>query len=456
MRTLFLSLLFLCAWQGTTAQQTVSPDRTGTWQAVLMPAPSVKIRLVLHLSQENGTYQAKMDSPDQGAFGIEVAEVAVRNDSLMIGVPAIMMRYSGKFVTADSLNGTFTQGTYSTPLPFVREQRKKAASSLYDDEEVLIPHLTEQTELHGTLSLPKGEGKFPAVFFMSGTGTQDRDNSLFGNQSFRVIADALAKEGIVPLRCDDKEIYEKRTDGGFASISENVQDAASQLRFLRQHPKVDSRRIGIIGHSQGGAVAFRLAAEAPESVAFVVAMAGLMVDGEDLYWYQAEKMYHPSERIPKELQDAMLALIKNTELTQQERKDACRKILTEAAKYKKNNEEIDELEKHKIEIGVVLMSSPASLELYRYAPATDLGRVRCPVLAVFGGKDVQVPEEQSVRSLRALLPKKTQKKLEIKTYPELNHLFLPCETGLPSEYMKLKGDIDNAVLQDIVAWIKAQ
>lgn len=256
---------------------------TGTWKGELS-VQSTKLPIAIRIWQESGIYQALMDSPQQSAIGIKTEGVKYENGMLSLSVPTSGVTVVG-MVNGTTYTAMFTQGNFQQPLVMKRTSSSAAISRKqeplppypYLEQEVKFASLDSGVELQGTLTRPAEDGKYPAVVLVTGSGTQNRDEELLGHKPFKVIADYLTRRGIVVLRYDDREFttktYNEATSRNYAN------DALGAVAFLKSQGIVDGKRIGIIGHSEGGTIAFMCAAE-NKDIAFIVSLAGMTVPGD--------------------------------------------------------------------------------------------------------------------------------------------------------------------------------
>ncbi|MBQ1958058.1 MAG: acetylxylan esterase, partial [Alistipes sp.] len=278
---LFKSLLFLCLTLVVTSLS--AQEVIGTWKGSLS-VQGTELPIVVRIWQEDGTYKALMDSPQQNAIGIKVESVKYENKMLSISVPSLAVTIAGT-ISGTTYSANFTQGNIELPLVMDRtstsaticRKQEPLPPYPYHTEEVKFPSVDSGVELNGTLTLPKESGKYPAVVLVSGSGTQNRDEELLGHKPFKVIADYLTRQGIIVLRYDDREFASKKYEG--ATSRNYANDALGAVEFLKSIDKVDSKRIGIIGHSEGGTIAFMCAAQNKE-IDFIVSLAGMAVAGD--------------------------------------------------------------------------------------------------------------------------------------------------------------------------------
>jgi len=388
------------------ALQASAQNISGIWNGELN-AGIQKIPLVLNLTTDG---KCTLDSPQQGAKGIPADIVFISADSLNVSLKALNASFAGKLQDGE-LKGVFTQHGFKLPLnlkPGERAAAKRPQTPKppypYQREEVSFINAQAGATLAGTLTLPQDARC--VVLMVTGSGQQNRDEELFEHKPFAVIADYLARHGIATLRYDDRATG--ASVGGevkSATTRDFMGDAAAGLDFLRSRNTFD--KVGILGHSEGGTIAFMLGAQQKSD--FVISLAGPGVKGDTLLAAQANRI---------------LALHGMPESMTVE-------------KYRQQQS---------------IQSVPWIKWFMDYDPTDDIRRTHCPVMAINGDRDCQVISSQNLTAIRQLLPP-SEKNL-IKEYPGLNHLFQHCQTGLPTEYGVIEETISQEVLKDIADWLK--
>src|SRR5215469_2377029 len=455
MKKLFLLFVFLLFAAVSFAQ-----DITGDWNGTLH-ANGGELRLVLHISKNSdGSLKATLDSVDQGANGIPVSSATLKDSKLSLDVQAVHGMYEGK-VNADAseIAGTWRQGGKSFPLTFTRV---KSASELgprprpqnpvkpypYREEEVSYKNPAANIQLAGTMTIPSGQGRFPAVLLMQGSGPHDRDETIFGHKPFLVLADYLTRRGIVVLRADKRGIGKSAGDYAKVVIQDFASDADAGVAYLKTRPEVDPHKIGLIGHSEGGVEAPMAAAHNPE-VRFVVMMAGMGVPGDQLLPEQLRLIEQAAgasaDAIEKDvaMERELLAAV------ERDKDDAVlQKELREKLTGKLSNQQLDAQFK--------MVSSPWFRSLLEYDPAATLVQVTCPVLALNGDKDLQVPPQQNLPPIRKALAAGGNNNYEIDELPGLNHLFQTAKTGAISEYGEIEETMSPVAMEKVASWILKQ
>lgn len=390
----------------TAATQVHAQTLDGSWKGDLKAGP-VTLPLIVNIKDGKCT----LDSPEQGAFGIETRVNYLSADSINIAVPAIGGTYAGHR-QGDTLKGTFTQMGMSIPIDLQKTviERKRPQTPQppfdYTTEEVTFDNAKGGASLSGTLTYPTGydgKSKIPVMIMVTGSGQQNRDEEVFGHKPFLVIADHMARHGIATLRYDDRGVGKSTGDTEKITTEDNMEDAAAGLDYLRASGKFG--KTGVLGHSEGGTIAFMLAARGKAD--FIVSMAGCAVRGDSLLLEQT--------RAISGIQAITLEQVRT---------------MAKAQNNAWTNHFID------------------------FSPGVDISNTTCPVLAINGDKDLQVDAETNLGAAGRHL--QGRKNVSIKKYAGLNHLFQHCVTGKVGEYAEIEETMAQEVLDDIAKWVSAQ
>ena len=438
-------------------------DVTGQWNGVLS-VPGINLRIVFHINKTEGVYSSTMDSPDQNAAGIKVTSTTFDGSKLVLALPGIV--YEGEFKT-DSIVGTFKQGGMAFPLimrrtqaevkPPARSQEPKPPFP-YRSEEVSFRNHSADITLAGTLTMPESGNHFTAVILITGSGAQNRDEEIMGHKPFLVIADYLTRNGIAVLRYDDRGTAKSTGNYGNATTADFATDAESAIEYLKTRKEIDPQRIGLIGHSEGGIIAPMIAARSKD-VSFIVLLAGTGVRGDSLLLLQNELIGRASgmseDKIARgrKLNTVIYNKIVSSKenVSMQEMTALLTTMKDELLQFKPEGITDDNF----ISMNAASMTGTWIQYFLRYDPAPALEKVRCPVLAINGSKDLQVPAEVNLPAIGEALKKGGNKAVTIKEYPNLNHLFQACTTGSPAEYSTIEQTISPEVLKDLTEWITA-
>ena len=436
-------------------------EAAGDWGGLL----AGQLHVIVHIQKANGAYTASLESPDQGAFVLPADTITATPDHLSFAIAKINGSYDGAWdAKQNAWVGTWTQGQ-NMPLVLTRltaEQAKAApqrrpqedaiaAGPLpYTSSEVTFDNAAAKVKLAGTFSVPAGQGPFPTVVLISGSGPNSRDENVFNHKVFLVVADALNRAGIAVLRYDKRGIGGSGGDYKSATTADFTADAAAAVAWLKTRPEVDVKHIGVAGHSEGGLIAPAVAAADP-SVAFVVMLAGPGLRGDQILLMQQDLIARamgasdadiaPGAAINRKIYDAVIAA--------NDLADAKVRVKTaldaEVAAGR--------LPADKVQPAIDEVTSPWMFYFLRYDPVPTLRQVRVPVLAIGGALDLQVPANEDLAAIKAALtgnPDATTVEL-----PGLNHLLQTATTGAPSEYGAIEETVSPVALKTVTDWVVA-
>ena len=442
----------------------------GIWEGKLKVS-GTELRIIFKiLGNPDGTLTATLDSPDQGATGIPVEEIIFKDNTLHLEIKSAGIIYEGKAGENFSVvEGELKQSGQVFPLTvkrinetmeILRPQEPKKPYP-YIERQVEYTNLKAGVKIVGTLTLPSDQGPFPTVLLVSGSGPQDRNETVFGHRPFLVLADYLTRQGIAVLRVDDRGVGESTGDFSQATSEDFSSDVLTGVEYLKTCKEIDLNKIGLIGHSEGGIIAPMVAVESSD-IAFIVMMAGTGLTGEEISYLQgaliSRAMGISEEDIDKNRQfnEKIFSLIKE-ERDKKTTEEKLRQMFV--ANWAELSEEekkaIDNLEVY-LEAQVQSLLSPWIKFFLTYDPKPTLSKVRCPVLAINGEKDLQVPPQENLSAIEAALVAGGNKNFTVKELPGLNHLFQTSQTGLPAEYAKIEETISPEVLKIIGDWILEQ
>jgi pimeloyl-ACP methyl ester carboxylesterase len=426
----------------------------GDWQGTLN-AGGVSLRLAVHITADpDGQFKGTLDSLDQGARGIPLGAIAITDRQVTFTVPAVSGSYTGKLSEdGNTIDGSWSQGaslplvlTRGAPAAPPRRPQTPAKPYPYREEEVTFTNPTAGISLAGTLTIPNGAGPFPAVLLITGSGAQDRNESLLGHQPFLVLADSLTRHGIAVLRVDDRGVG--KSGGNFAAATSDdfATDVEAGVTFLQSRREVDQRRLGLIGHSEGGLIAPMVAIR-NKAVRFIVLMAGPGVPGNEIIIEQVRLITIASGGPPASAEQNASQQRAILDMVKQERDLPTleRELHDKLAGLGMPSAQIDGQVKG--------LTSPWYRFFIAYDPAPALAKVTCPVLAINGEKDLQVPPAQNLPAIRRALASNPAALVE--EIPGVNHLFQTATTGSPTEYATIEETIAPVVLDKISNWILA-
>ncbi len=441
------------------------PDIPGTWMGTISTG-ALELRLVFNIRMENGdSLVAMLDSPDQGAKGIPMGNVIFESDTLVIFAPLLLGQYRGLMRSDTLIEGSWTQRGQTFPLilkklqeQFVvnRPQEPKAPFP-YLAEEVEFPNESSNIFLAGTLTIPDGDGPFPAVILITGSGAQDRDETVMAHKPFLVIADYLSRRGIAVLRYDDRGVAQSQGSQLNATSADFASDAEAAFNFLKQDRRIDQKKIGLAGHSEGGLIA-PIVASKNSGIAFIISLAGTGVSGEEVLLRQQQDIAKLMGAGEDEIKDSREINKKLYKVIKKEKDN--QKAQTEAVEiYRKllKKKGMSDSDINEATAQLITQLDVSALAWFRYFISTDpakyWSRVKCPVLALNGEKDLQVAADVNLPAIEKALRSSGNINVRTVSFPDLNHLFQHCTTGLPSEYGKIEETFSPEVLEIISDWI---
>ena len=441
----------------------------GEWLGTI-DAGAVKLRLALEVKETGDGLALILDSVDQGSK-VPADEVVFEERTLRFAIKAAGATYEGTLNgDGSALEGTWRQGGREIPLTFRRLKQSFALNRPqlpkgpfpYAAHEVAFQSKAGDVRLAGTLVLPSGDGPFPAVVMVTGSGAQDRDESLMGHKPFLVIADALARKGIASLRYDDRGAGKSGGDHIESTVDDFAADARAAIDLLRSRPEIDGSGIGILGHSEGGLTGPMIAA-GDEKVAFLVLLAPPGEPMRSLMTRQASDYYRllnlDEDLIERAvtMQASDLELIADASLTTDQLRQKLRALIEVRRKeFTEAERALLQIDSDAIERGIQMSTTPWFRSLMRQDPAAHLRRAKVPVLALFGEKDFQVHPEVNAAAVRKALSAAGNKDFEVEIYPRLNHLFQHAETGGIEEYGTIEETFAPVALDRISNWIAAR
>lgn len=455
MKKVFGTLLCLFAWIAAHAQ-----DVTGDWGGTLKAGPQ-SLKIVLRVSAVDSGYAVTMDSPDQGAFGLSASSAEYREPELSVKWDRLKAAFNGK-VEGDSLKGIFVQGMFPLALnmgrgdyALCRPQESKPPFP-YRSEEVTVYNSEDSVTLAGTLTLPEGKGPFPAVVLVTGSGAQNRDEELMGHKPFAVIADYLTRRGIAVLRCDDRGVGQSTGDFAMATSEDFTRDVLAAFDFLTKRPEIARKKIGILGHSEGGTIVFMAAAQNPK-IAFVISLSGAAARGDSLLLTQNRAILK-AQGAPDSAASAYMDVLRDIFRLQelfpveylQAHSDSLAKVLFPVGPRAAS---LPVSVRQNAMTVLVTPQEPWMIFFKQNDPKPYILATRCPVLALNGTKDVQVDAAINLGLIRQYATESGNKQVTVKAYEGLNHLFQHAVTGSPNEYAQIEETISPEVLADIAAWI---
>ncbi|CAN5510302.1 alpha/beta fold hydrolase [soil metagenome] len=424
----------------------------GNWLGTLRVG-AIEMRLLFRIKKgDDGKLTASGESIDQGTKDLVIETVTFADNILTLKMPGMQATFIGKLLPdGDTIKGELEKGD-KLPLELKRQTkeftltRPQLPSKPYPylEDEITFPSKAKDVTLAGTFTRPKGKGPFVTVVLISGSGPQDRDEAVMGHKPFLVLADHLTRHGIAVLRYDDRGIAKSTGDFKTATSRDFADDTSGAVTYLKARPDVG--KIGLIGHSEGGIIAPMVATEGSD-VAFLVLLAGQGTPGDVVMLAQGQlivKAMGGDEKTmarQKSLQQKLFAVAKEN--------DAAKKKLAVVDL----EDGLSIAEKAAVRAQMTMVTGPWFTYFLSYDPRPTLGKVKCPILALNGDKDLQVPARENLAEIARAAQAGGNLDVTVKELPGLNHLFQPAKTGLPFEYGKIETTFDPQALEIISNWI---
>lgn len=448
----------------------------GYWAGTL-DAAGVPIDIRFQISPRYSGWVSSLDVPAQRISAFRMSKTTWEKQQLLIESSEIGFTYTARRQDSNHMVGTYTQGGKSSKLVLTRQHgiwpvpkpQTPKPPFPYVQREVRIPIAGGNITAFGTLSLPDTLGRHPAIILISGSGAQDRDGSMGNHKPFALLADTFTKLGFAVLRCDDRGAGKTLGNPRIlknTTTADQALDVALFMKHLRSLPYIDTQRIGLLGHSEGGIIAPMVAAGYDSSVAFMILMAAPAQGGRAINMLQNEMVLKKTGMKGRQLRsymklhgrlldgivmsrdtgrfhqvfDSMLGLWEKQESTWLLRKKISGSPAGKVAMYKQYS-------------GLMM---PWMKFFLSHDPATDLQRIHCPVLALNGDRDIQVPAGENLNLIRAHLPAATLQRSTVQALPGLNHLFQQCRECTVREYFELEQTMSPAAIGIMADWLKLQ
>ncbi len=431
--------------------------------------PGMELDITIRLAEVDGALQAEIDIPLQlvDATPLRMTASDGVQHTLVLDAPT-----PAELIVTETPSGltcTFTQASVkldvnlkptSATSTMQRPQTPKPPFP-YTEDSIRVRHPEGHT-LAGTLTIPQGSGPHPAVVLISGSGSQDRDETLFGHKPFWVLADHLSRHGIAVLRYDDRGVGESHP--GNATLSDDTSlDYAGDVELLVDHLRtrgdIDPTHIGLMGHSEGGLIAPIVAAKRQDAVHFIVLLAGPGVPGGDILSAQVEAMLLAAGESPEQVaevtkrQGAVLDAVVSDAPDEEIR--ALIRGLIEAQMVMADATADMTVDDDTVDTAMAQLSSAWMRAFLDLDPAEHLAKVRCPVLALNGALDLQVPVDQNLPAIKQAV-QSGGGDVTIHRLEGLNHLFQPATKGTLDEYPRIETTFDPAAMAIITNWIRTQ
>lgn len=431
----------------------------GVWQGAL-EANGLRLRFQLHVTHDDEKHLvAALDSPDQAISGLPAVNVSQKVTVFHFEIPIVQGVYEGNLNTAKSaITGNWTQGGITRNLNFqradqlldlVRPQNPKKPYP-YREEEVTFANPKAQVSLAGTLTLPSGPGPFPAAILIAGSGPHDRDENVAGHRPFLVLADCLTRKGIAVLRYDKRGIGKSTGNYDQATTEDFASDATAALDYVKSRKEINTRKIGLVGHSEGGMIAPMIASRSSD-VAWMVLLAAPGLKGEQIMLLQSELILKAAGFDDSRIAKARDFNLQSYALARKEKDpDALEAKLTELVDSTGMS---TTLPPTTLKPQARMMTLPWFRFFLDYDPIPALKKTQCPVLALNGDKDLQIASKENLEQIEKALREGGNKDFQAHELAGLNHLFQHAPTGSPTEYGGIEETFAPEALTSIADWI---
>jgi uncharacterized protein len=442
---------------------------SGNWYGTL-DAMGQKLPLVLHLSDSAGIWKGTLDSPKQKANDIQMSTVTVNGKKLRFTINKLQASYEGELNDSMVICGNFKQGTFNAELRFNQQEIPQLETKKLQDPKEPIPYVQDDVTIYnptgdfnlsGTLTHPEQEKliKTPCVILITGSGPQDRNEEILGHRPFLVLADRLTRSGYGVLRMDDRGTAQSEGVFNGATSKDFATDIESAIAFVKTLSYIDTQKIILMGHSEGGIIANMVAAKHPE-VYGVISLAGPGVLGSTLLTEQQlliAKSIGATANELKELKTFSLEFypLLTLDSIDQVRKNAANflKQFIKKGKNKELKKSSKEEQEEWIKLNLDAYVNPWMLYFLNYNPMVDLKKIYCHYLALNGTTDLQVPAQMNLEAIASYCNPRAGKIKEIKALNGLNHMFQPSATGSPNEYGSNEITFDNTAIQEILNFL---
>ena len=464
-RPILLAMFFLFSVGAGLQAQLIE---AGSWYGKLQ-FPGQSLRLVIHLEETETGWDGSLDSPDQNITGIEADEISVNGNDLSFRIDRLQASYHGTAEEDEegniSIVGTFSQAGFEIPLTLGKEelegpkrpQTPKGPYS-YTVKDVAFESPETGITLMGTLTIPKTGGPFPGVVLISGSGPQDRDETIAGHRPFHVIADVLSRQGIAVLRYDERGIGESEGEFSTATSYDFSLDAEAALNYLISREETIEEKCGFAGHSEGGLIAPMIAAR-KEETGFIILLAGPSIPGREVLDSQSDEMLGKAG-IAQSTRDEFIGIRQSVyQILQSTPSDSMfkEKISAQAdsllSPLSGSEKLMLGLNEETLADQFGILATPWFRYFLEYDPYPALEQVSCPILALNGDLDVQVLPDPNLTRIESLLEEGGHPASRAVLLEGLNHLFQPAETGMPVEYASIETTFDPETLDLMASWI---
>ena len=435
-----------------------SQDLKGTWNGDL-DLNGISLAIVVNINGFSAD-SITMDSPEQSAFGIKVDKAEFGDNGFKLEIVSLKASLIGENPVGDSIKCEFTQYGTSFPLtlkrgnyvPKPKKQDPKDFPYIVEDVEIFNPETN--VKLAGTLTAPYDYKCDKIVILVSGSGLQNRNEEILGHKPFLVLSDYLTRNGIAVIRYDDRGFAKSTGDATNATTYDLSLDAESVVKFNKNDSRLKDMKIGIIGHSEGGMIAPMVAAR-NSNVDFVVMLAGPAVN---IWQLMARQNYDvlKSNGIPEDIAKQYAQLASKTYKILNDKKSS---IDDKKAKVRANMNEMEKLapsgyDEETLQANLDELFTPWMSYFIDFNPQDYLCKVKVPILALNGDKDVQVYSKDNLAGVEKAMKKAKNSNYKILELKGLNHLFQKCIFGSPNFYGRNEETFNEDAMKTISEWIK--
>lgn len=431
----------------------------GTWQGAI-EANGMRYRLQLHISHDaQGHLVATMDSIDQGINGFHASQATESDSQIHLELPTVRSTYDGTINSVrNSMTGTWRQNGEPTQLTFhrsdqileLRRPQNPRKPYPYEEEELTFENAKAGTTLAATLTVPRGAGPFPAAILLVGSGPLDRDETDGGHRPFLVLADHLTRSGIAVLRYDKRGIGKSSGSYDDATTADFASDAEAALAFLKARKGINPQKIGIVGHSEGGIIASMVASRL-SSVDWIALLAGPATKGEETLLIQSDLITRAAGMTNDQVEKSLDFDRQSYNLVRHEKNRTA--LESDLADLVKVSGIGPAMPPAFVQRQIHWTSSPWFRYFLDYDPVPALQRTKCPVLALSGEKDLQVPPKENLPLIRKALEDGGNKDFKVLELPGLNHEFQHCYMGLPAESRAIEETFAPDAMNTLSDWI---
>jgi hypothetical protein len=444
----------------------------GNWKGSL-DIPGQKLPIVFHITATDGQLSATWDSPAQGAMGLGTKSVLLEGSTITIDIPMIGGAYTGTLDSSMNLiKGTWKQGGGAMALDLERDLSGLVATGPRRPQTPVEPYPytildatisggAEGLVLSGTLTIPAGSGPFPGVVLVTGSGPQDRDETIMGHKPFHVIADYLTRRGIAVFRYDDRGVGASTGDYGSSTSLDFADDAQAALAWLAARSEIDPSRVGIAGHSEGGLIA-PIVASRDKTARFIILLAGPGMSGMEILYLQSAAIARASGVSEAQITEvnALNAKLYAAAIAPGTETESAARVKALYKQFLDEHPSLSEADIQKamdeFEPQATALCSPWMRTFLALDPAPYLAKVAVPTLALIGSVDLQVPMEENLAAIAKIFKESGHSDLlTAKGLDGLNHLFQHSATGLPSEYALIEETFAPKALAVMTDWINA-